>query len=63
MLASFPVDSKFNEQMANTTWYDFMNCYGTLMLIVLRWLGEKYDGVRLCWNPKRDTMYQTIFFF
>ena len=27
------------------------------LLFVFRWLGEKYDGVRCCWNPRSRTLY------
>ena len=26
-------------------------------LLILRWMGEKYDGIRCCWIPDRDLMY------
>ena len=25
-----------------------------------RWIGEKYDGVRCCWNPEYESMYQIV---
>eukprot|EP00026_Physarum_polycephalum_P003234 Phypoly_transcript_03244.p1 GENE.Phypoly_transcript_03244~~Phypoly_transcript_03244.p1 ORF type:complete len:742 (+),score=88.29 Phypoly_transcript_03244:221-2446(+) len=34
MAASFPIDPKFNEYISRKTW----------------WVGEKYDGIRCCWN-------------
>jgi hypothetical protein len=24
---------------------------------LFRWLGEKYDGIRYCWNPKNKIVY------
>ena len=30
--------------------------------LIYRWLGEKYDGLRCCWNPKNHTMYPLFFF-
>lgn len=27
------------------------------LYFVTRWLGEKYDGIRVCWNPKLYTVY------
>eukprot|EP00026_Physarum_polycephalum_P001704 Phypoly_transcript_01706.p1 GENE.Phypoly_transcript_01706~~Phypoly_transcript_01706.p1 ORF type:complete len:1010 (+),score=136.82 Phypoly_transcript_01706:80-3109(+) len=42
MLASFPEDRAF---------------LGTISADSPWWLGEKYDGVRFCWNPKTETLY------
>ena len=28
-----------------------------------RWLGEKYDGIRCCWNPLRRRVYPFLFLF
>ena len=25
--------------------------------LLTRWLGEKYDGIRSCWNPRRKKLY------
>lgn len=41
MLASFPIDSSFKDSIQGNVW----------------WMGEKYDGVRCCWNSKLHTMY------
>lgn len=33
-------------------------CRNSLYLhVYYRWIGEKYDGVRYCWNPKQQKMY------
>ena len=29
-------------------------------IIVNRWIGEKYDGIRFCWHPKRKQMYLIV---
>eukprot|EP00026_Physarum_polycephalum_P001538 Phypoly_transcript_01540.p1 GENE.Phypoly_transcript_01540~~Phypoly_transcript_01540.p1 ORF type:complete len:1069 (+),score=95.14 Phypoly_transcript_01540:45-3251(+) len=41
MQASFPVDANFNYSIQPNTW----------------WVGEKYDGMRCCWNPQRQKIY------
>eukprot|EP00026_Physarum_polycephalum_P002735 Phypoly_transcript_02743.p1 GENE.Phypoly_transcript_02743~~Phypoly_transcript_02743.p1 ORF type:complete len:836 (+),score=105.65 Phypoly_transcript_02743:77-2584(+) len=41
MVASFPEDEIFNKALVSNTW----------------WIGEKYDGVRFCWNPNLRTVY------
>lgn len=28
-----------------------------------RWMGEKYDGIRCCWNPVVERLYLTIILF
>lgn len=33
----------------------------TKMLIVIRWMGEKYDGLRACWVPEKKILYLLIF--
>eukprot|EP00026_Physarum_polycephalum_P000846 Phypoly_transcript_00847.p1 GENE.Phypoly_transcript_00847~~Phypoly_transcript_00847.p1 ORF type:complete len:1309 (+),score=236.62 Phypoly_transcript_00847:226-3927(+) len=41
MLASFPIDSKFQSSIVPHNW----------------WLGEKYDGVRCFWNSAQRAIY------
>eukprot|EP00026_Physarum_polycephalum_P001003 Phypoly_transcript_01004.p1 GENE.Phypoly_transcript_01004~~Phypoly_transcript_01004.p1 ORF type:complete len:1224 (-),score=188.92 Phypoly_transcript_01004:75-3746(-) len=42
MLASFPQSLQFKATISpKKAW----------------WMGEKYDGIRACWNPKRKTLY------
>eukprot|EP00026_Physarum_polycephalum_P003063 Phypoly_transcript_03072.p1 GENE.Phypoly_transcript_03072~~Phypoly_transcript_03072.p1 ORF type:complete len:815 (+),score=91.36 Phypoly_transcript_03072:101-2545(+) len=41
MLASFPVDPKFNNPAVDSAW----------------WMGEKYDGIRICWHPSHKLAY------
>eukprot|EP00026_Physarum_polycephalum_P003383 Phypoly_transcript_03394.p1 GENE.Phypoly_transcript_03394~~Phypoly_transcript_03394.p1 ORF type:complete len:728 (+),score=54.40 Phypoly_transcript_03394:224-2407(+) len=41
MLASFPKDELFNKSMVPNSW----------------WVGEKYDGFRVCWNPTKKSVY------
>lgn len=31
-------------------------------MIIKRWIGEKYDGMRCCWNPNKRTAYLLILF-
>lgn len=31
--------------------------FGVILLRNIRWMGEKYDGVRCCWNPKEQSWY------
>lgn len=33
------------------------------MLLLFRWLGEKYDGLRCCWNPNEKVVYLSVFYF
>ena len=33
-----------------------------LTIMMFRWIGEKYDGVRICWNPVRSKLYQICCF-
>eukprot|EP00026_Physarum_polycephalum_P001926 Phypoly_transcript_01929.p1 GENE.Phypoly_transcript_01929~~Phypoly_transcript_01929.p1 ORF type:complete len:592 (+),score=74.28 Phypoly_transcript_01929:633-2408(+) len=42
MLAAFPLNIGFNDSISRTDPW---------------WMGEKYDGVRCCWNAKRDSLY------
>eukprot|EP00026_Physarum_polycephalum_P009455 Phypoly_transcript_09580.p1 GENE.Phypoly_transcript_09580~~Phypoly_transcript_09580.p1 ORF type:complete len:252 (+),score=12.31 Phypoly_transcript_09580:453-1208(+) len=41
MIASFPVDSEFLNSVGTHNW----------------WLGEKYDGVRACWDPSSRSLF------
>lgn len=41
MIAAFPHDSSFIFSIPERTW----------------WMGEKYDGIRCCWNPNRKRLY------
>eukprot|EP00026_Physarum_polycephalum_P001228 Phypoly_transcript_01229.p1 GENE.Phypoly_transcript_01229~~Phypoly_transcript_01229.p1 ORF type:complete len:1158 (+),score=134.52 Phypoly_transcript_01229:34-3507(+) len=41
MLASFPMGNDFGITLEHHSW----------------WIGEKYDGIRCFWNPKRSTVY------
>eukprot|EP00026_Physarum_polycephalum_P001892 Phypoly_transcript_01895.p1 GENE.Phypoly_transcript_01895~~Phypoly_transcript_01895.p1 ORF type:complete len:897 (+),score=113.58 Phypoly_transcript_01895:334-3024(+) len=42
MLASFPLDPRFRSSLSeDNSW----------------WMGEKYDGVRVCWNSTREKLY------
>eukprot|EP00026_Physarum_polycephalum_P003272 Phypoly_transcript_03282.p1 GENE.Phypoly_transcript_03282~~Phypoly_transcript_03282.p1 ORF type:complete len:817 (+),score=97.02 Phypoly_transcript_03282:362-2452(+) len=42
MLATFPMDTSFNLSVSlDDPW----------------WVGEKYDGIRCCWNPRRNAVY------
>eukprot|EP00026_Physarum_polycephalum_P002145 Phypoly_transcript_02149.p1 GENE.Phypoly_transcript_02149~~Phypoly_transcript_02149.p1 ORF type:complete len:898 (+),score=87.49 Phypoly_transcript_02149:121-2814(+) len=41
MLASFPEDNSFKIAELYFSW----------------WLGEKYDGIRFCWNPEQQQLY------
>jgi hypothetical protein len=29
----------------------------TAEYLFLRWMGEKYDGIRCCWNPIQEKAY------
>lgn len=59
MLASFPVDA--NLTISKHQWYQFdSNYYNYITLVYLlwcRWIGEKYDGVRICWHPVHKKGY------
>jgi len=41
MLASFSMDATFRDSIETNAW----------------WMGEKYDGMRCCWNPTDNQMY------
>ena len=74
MLASFAVD---NNIISQSTWYARTNHIFAIFIINLsvyfyyyfiyslpmrRWMGEKYDGVRCCWNPDMHCAYPTFDF-
>lgn len=61
MLASFPSLQQFPPITPENSWYSY---FFLKLLIdvesniyILRWLGEKYDGVRYCWNPRNEILY------
>ena len=58
MLASFPSDPNFGSSVSSRTWCVFNNLVTpeSLLIYSFRWMGEKYDGVRLCWNASRNSM-------
>lgn len=56
MLALFPVDAT-NVPIRNKAWYD-CEWKVEIVLKLHRWIGEKYDGVRLCWNVNKQKAYQ-----
>ena len=63
MLASFPSHT-FSTQTLYNLWYalraarEYMHASVTHLL---RWMGEKYDGIRFCWNPDIYVMYPPPF--
>lgn len=32
-----------------------------IVIFIFRWLGEKYDGIRYCWNPIQSQVYHISF--
>eukprot|EP00026_Physarum_polycephalum_P001339 Phypoly_transcript_01340.p1 GENE.Phypoly_transcript_01340~~Phypoly_transcript_01340.p1 ORF type:complete len:1070 (+),score=142.73 Phypoly_transcript_01340:227-3436(+) len=42
MLASFPVSVQFGSSISFESFW---------------WMGEKYDGIRFCWNSRRNTVF------
>jgi hypothetical protein len=69
MLASFAVDHQnFSNSVSHSNWYDMERerrgegkRLRAFTLIQIRWMGEKYDGVRCCWNPEVHLLY--LFFY
>lgn len=56
MLASFPTSINFIDEMSvRNAWYWCLLIAG--FYPAFRWLGEKYDGVRLCWHPIQQKLY------
>lgn len=57
MLASFAMSTQFDGE----NWYAFVRFFDFIIIFVLltwqRWMGEKYDGVRACWNPLVHKLY------
>jgi hypothetical protein len=42
-------------------WYLFFVSFYLIMLtIIVRWLGEKYDGIRACWNIVEKVLYSLL---
>jgi hypothetical protein len=61
MIASFPADiiSFANSVCFDNKWY-ILYFYLLIILIFIvfrRWVGEKYDGVRVCWHPTLQKPY------
>ena len=59
MLASFPRDSNTFHCTSNP-WYLFsssLTLASSSIKQVCRWVGEKYDGMRACWNPLLKVLY------
>jgi hypothetical protein len=42
MLASFTTDANFSSTISNSNDW---------------WIGEKYDGIRCCWNSEYENVY------
>ena len=77
MLASFPASSEIMEMTELKSWYDsllpisypspflsssdFADLHDLRLIYLIRWLGEKYDGVRCCWNPEEEQLYLIMF--
>lgn len=56
MLASFPSTTNFEDTIApKTPWY--YHKVLSILIFTARWIGEKYDGIRFCWNPEEQEMY------
>lgn len=58
MLASFPADNRFHATVSpSNAWYRNKISAITMVNVCARWMGEKYDGVRVCWNPNKHILY------
>lgn len=55
MMPSFENSPSFHPD----SWYNFIFIYIFIKLMYLsyRWLSEKYDGVRACWNSIDQNLY------
>lgn len=56
MLAAFIPSSKYDIK----NWYFFFCFLFLLFRFFYRWMGEKYDGMRLCWHPDRKILYAVV---
>jgi hypothetical protein len=59
MLASFP-HVEFSSQLSTeNSWYLFCSFpfFFSSSFDIKRWLGEKYDGIRACWDPRTKQLY------
>ncbi len=62
MLASFP-PKKFFLNFDAKSWYPHTLLTISQHLIpYVRWIGEKYDGIRVCWVKTRKELYHYYFF-
>ena len=62
MLASFPTSVEFNKSISTLkTWYHTVKYLCNFLFFdVRRWLGEIYDGVRVCWNSDEKQLYSFL---
>lgn len=60
MYASFPLQAEedIDFESPDNQWYDFNIHFQAN--INQRWLGEKYDGIRACWNISTQILYLTF---
>ncbi len=59
MLTSFPHSNFFQYDFIANSWYCFNLVLPRYFLsfFLLRWIGEKYDGIRICWNSGKKELY------
>ena len=57
MLASFPTDTQFSLSISHNAWFVLVNSVEYSTYVCCRWVGEKYDGIRCCWNPSQRIVY------
>ena len=70
MVASFPTDiiTFANSVSVDNIWYVYIQLpyffflFFSLFILfkfltLTRWMGEKYDGVRVCWHPNLHNPY------
>ena len=69
MLASFPLSTNtFSDLFEDGFWYAtiFLQQNNIILinlinnLLLYRWMGEKYDGVRACWHPGNMKFYTRV---